>query len=54
MLRVRRLATEESGATAAEYAIMAGLIAVAIAVAVQALGVTLIPLFNNAAANLGS
>lgn len=54
MLRARHLATDETGATAAEYAIMAGLIAVAIAAAVQTLGATLIPLFSNAAANLGS
>ncbi len=55
MPRARRfLVTDEAGATSAEYAIMAGLIAVAIAAAVQTLGASLIPLFNNAAANLGS
>lgn len=38
--------------TSVEYATMAGLIAVVIAAAVQALGSSLIPIFNNAAAGL--
>jgi len=46
--------SEESGATAVEYALMAGLIAVVIAAAVQALGASLIPIFTTAAAGLGS
>ena len=54
MPRAMHLVTDEVGATAVEYAIMAGLIAVAIAAAVGSLGTALIPLFNNAAVNLGS
>lgn len=54
MDQVRRLLSEESGATSVEYAIMAGLIAVVIAAAVQALGANLIPIFTNAAAGIGS
>ncbi len=42
----------ESGATSVEYAIMTGLIVVAIAAAVQSLGAGLIPIFNNAAAGI--
>ncbi len=45
---------EESGATSVEYAIMVGLIFVAIAAAVTALGGSLIPIFNNAASGIGS
>jgi Flp pilus assembly pilin Flp len=54
MPRAIRLVTDEAGATSVEYAIMAGLIAVAIVAAVQTLGATLIPHFNNAAAGIGS
>ena len=54
MPRAMHLVTEEAGATSVEYAIMAGLIAVAIAAAVGTLGTTLFPLFNNAAISLGS
>ena len=54
MEQVRRVVSEESGATSVEYAIMASLIAVVIAAAVQALGASLIPIFTNAAAGLGS
>ena len=43
MDQVRRLLSEESVATAVEYASMAGLIAVVIAAAVGALGASLIP-----------
>ena len=42
-----RLRNEEQGATAVEYGIMVALIAVAIIVAVQALGGTLSGLFDN-------
>jgi pilus assembly protein Flp/PilA len=54
MPRAMRLVTDEAGATSVEYAIMAGLIAVAIAVAVQTLGTNLIPIFTNAASGIGS
>ena len=54
MDQVRHFVSEESGATSVEYALMAGLIAVVIAAAVQALGVSLIPIFDNAAAGIGS
>ena len=54
MPRQMHLATDEVGATSVEYALMAGLIAVAIAAAVGSLGTTVNSLFNTAAANLGS
>ena len=54
MEHVRRLLSEESGATAVEYAIMAGLIVAVIAAAVGALGASLIPIFTNASAGFGS
>ena len=54
MDQVRRFVKDESGATAVEYALMASLIAVVIAAAVQALGSSLIPIFTNAAAGIGS
>ena len=40
---------EQAGATAVEYAIMAGFIAVAIAAAVQTIGAKLVSIFNTAA-----
>ena len=52
MEQVKRVISEESGATSVEYALMAGLIAVVIAAAVQALGANLIPIFDSAAAGL--
>ena len=54
MGRARNLVRDEAGATSVEYALMAGLIAVVIAAAVQTLGANLIPIFNNAAAGIGS
>jgi pilus assembly protein Flp/PilA len=54
MVQVKRYVSEESGATSVEYAIMAALIVVAIATAVQTIGTRLIPIFTNAAAGLGS
>ena len=54
MDQVRHFVKEESGATAVEYAIMASLIAVVIVAAVQALGASLIPIFNTVAAGFGS
>ncbi|MDZ4856168.1 MAG: Flp family type IVb pilin [Nitrospirota bacterium] len=52
MEQVRRIVSEDSGATSVEYALMAGLIAVAIAASVGALGSSLIPIFTNAATGL--
>jgi Flp pilus assembly pilin Flp len=43
---LRRLAQDEAGATAAEYALMASLITVAVAVMVGSLGVTVRGLFH--------
>jgi pilus assembly protein Flp/PilA len=54
MGQVRRYVNEESGATAVEYAIMAGFIATVIVAAVQTLGASLIPIFTNIAAGIGS
>ncbi len=47
-----RLEHEEKGATAVEYGLMVGLIAVVIIVAVRALGVNLQVLFNDIVAAL--
>jgi pilus assembly protein Flp/PilA len=47
-----RLKDEEKGATAVEYGLMVGLIAVVIIVAVQALGVNLDALFDQIVAAL--
>lgn len=41
-----RFAKDESGATAVEYGLMASLIAIAIIVAVQSLGLRLSAIFN--------
>ena len=47
--RLARFSREESGATAVEYALIVGLIAVAIIVAVTLLGTNISILFNRAA-----
>lgn len=52
MNQVKRNVREELGATAVEYALMAGLIAVVIAAAVGVVGTTLIPMFTDAANGL--
>lgn len=52
MDQIKRFINEESGATAVEYAIMASLIAVVIVAAVQAIGTSLIPIFNAVAAGV--
>jgi Flp pilus assembly pilin Flp len=44
--QLRRLARDEAGATAAEYALMASLVAVAVAVTVGTLGVAVRGLFH--------
>ena len=54
MPRKMHLVIDEVGATSVEYALMAGLIAVAIATAVGTLGTTVASLFNTAAVNVGS
>ena len=54
MDQVRRFVNEESGATAVEYAIMAGFIAAVIVAAVRTLGASLIPIFTNMNAGFGS
>jgi pilus assembly protein Flp/PilA len=46
-----RMNSDESGATAVEYALMAALIALVIVVAVAALGVNLNALFNDLASH---
>ena len=50
--RGRRRRPDESGATAAEYVIIAAGIAVAIVIAVIPLGQALIPFFTDAAAGI--
>ena len=47
--KITQLARDEKGATAVEYALIVGLIAVAIIVAVTLLGTTISVLFNRAA-----
>ena len=47
--RIRKFTRDESGATAVEYALIVGLIAVAIIVAVTLLGTNISILFNRAA-----
>jgi pilus assembly protein Flp/PilA len=49
MQLVRRLITDESGATAIEYGLIAGLVAVAIIAALTALGDSLDNLFSGVA-----
>ncbi len=50
----RRFSREETGATAVEYGLIVGLIAVVIIAAITLLGGTLRDLFNNIAGNLPS
>lgn len=52
VLRLRRLAQKDSGATAAEYAIMASLIAIVIIAAVALIGTSLSTFFGNAAVSI--
>jgi pilus assembly protein Flp/PilA len=47
-----RLLSDESGATAIEYGLIAGLISVVIIAAVTSVGTNLTGVFNNIAANL--
>jgi pilus assembly protein Flp/PilA len=47
-----RLTSEDRGATAVEYGLLVGLIAVVIIVAVTTLGTNLTALFNNASTKL--
>ena len=54
MDQISHFVNEESGATAVEYAIMAGFIAAVIVAAVKTLGESLIPIFNNMTTGLGS
>jgi len=49
---IRKLMTDESGATAIEYGLIAALIAVAAVGAMTTLGTNLGKLFNNVAGNL--
>lgn len=49
MALIQRLITDESGATAIEYGLIAGLVAVAIIAALTALGTSLDTLFSNVA-----
>ena len=49
----RRLTRDDTGATAVEYGLMVGLIAVAIIVAVTLLGTNLTGLFNGVAGDVG-
>lgn len=49
MPSIRHMAEQEIGATAVEYAIMAGLIAAVIVTAVQLIGSSVASMFNTAA-----
>ena len=49
-----RFANEESGATAIEYGLIAALVSVAIIVALQALGSSLISVFNSVSTALST
>jgi pilus assembly protein Flp/PilA len=51
-LRLRLLLRDESGATAIEYGLIAGLVAVAIIAALTALGTSLDTLFTDVAATV--
>ncbi|MGI4982365.1 MAG: Flp family type IVb pilin [Janthinobacterium lividum] len=51
-LSIRRFVRDETGATAIEYGLIAGLIAAVIVVAVTAVGNKLVVVFNNIAAAL--
>ena len=50
----RRLAGDESGATAIEYGLIAGLVSIAAIVALQALGVSLNTMFTTVSTTLGA
>lgn len=52
MKHLSRFVADQSGATAIEYGLIAGLIAVVIIVAVSALGTSISAKFNAIAANL--
>jgi pilus assembly protein Flp/PilA len=52
MRKLEKLLTDDSGATAIEYAFIAVLISVAIATAVSVVGINLNPIFNTIAAAL--
>ncbi len=54
MQLVHRLIEDESGATAMEYGLIAGLVAVAIIAALTALGTSLTNLFSGVAQTLNS
>jgi len=49
---INKFLTDEDGATAIEYGLIAALIAVAIITAIKAVGSNLSSTFNNVAANL--
>ena len=51
---LRKLAADESGATAIEYALIAVLVGIAIITAVTALGKSLQSIFNTVASNVNS
>ena len=51
---VKRLVSEESGATAVEYGLIAGLVAVAVIAALTALGDSLNSLFSDVADTVSS
>jgi pilus assembly protein Flp/PilA len=52
MSLVMRLLTEESGADATEYALLAGLIAIALIVGAKTLGTKINDVFNNVQGNV--
>jgi pilus assembly protein Flp/PilA len=52
MARIKAFASDESGATAIEYGLIAGLVAVAIIGSFSVLGNSLIGLFNTQTANV--
>jgi pilus assembly protein Flp/PilA len=51
---LRRLATEEEGATAVEYGIIVALITVALIVVVESIGTNMASMFNTASSTLTS
>ncbi|AWN51636.1 Flp family type IVb pilin [Methylobacterium sp. 17Sr1-1] len=52
MTKLKRFVSDESGATAIEYGLIATLIAIAVIVAARAVGNNLSGTFNNIAGNL--
>jgi pilus assembly protein Flp/PilA len=50
--RMPRLMAQEDGATAIEYALLAGMIALAIILAVSAVGASLVPIFTDVNAGI--